>query len=418
MTHLERKILDAIAVDDLLADLSALIPLRSLGGSEGAAQTWVASRLAALGMETDVWDIDFDELRGHPAYTAEIEREKGIGVAGSTGRGEGRTLIMNGHVDVVPEGDASGWSVPPWQATIRDGRVYGRGSADMKGGLCCALAAARALTAAGVELAGRLVIESVIGEEDGGCGTLAAIERGYRGDGAIVMEPTGLDVAPAHAGALGFRLEVRGRAAHGSLRDEGVSPIEKFFPIYDALIALERERNASVTHPLFSSYRLPVALSVGVLHSGKWPSTVAETLTCEGRFGVPPGEDLDAARDVFERAVSEASQADPWLREHPPVVTWSGAQFEPAETPADSPVVGTLAAALRAAASRVPVIRGVPYGADMRLLVRQGRTPTVIFGPGDVRRAHAVDEFVPIDELVTAARTLALTAVRFCGHAG
>ncbi|MGD8869689.1 MAG: ArgE/DapE family deacylase, partial [Gemmatimonadales bacterium] len=320
-------------------------------------------------------------------------------------------------VDVVSEGERSRWTVPPWEGTIRDGRLYGRGACDMKGALACALFAAAAIRDAGVRLNGRLLIESVVGEEDGGCGTLAALERGYRGDGAIVLEPTRMTVAPAQAGALNFRIRISGAAAHGCFRDEGVSPIEKFIPVYQALAALERERNADVAHPLFVDYPLPYALSVGTVHSGAWASTVAEELVCEGRYGVAVGEDLASARAALEAAVKAAAAADAWLREHPPRVEWWGAQFEAAETPVESDIVSTLCGAVAALTGTPPPIQGMPYGADMRLLVNEGATPTVIYGPGDVRRAHAPDEYVDIAELEAVARALALAAVRFCGVA-
>lgn len=416
-TDLERRVLDAVGLEALVDDLGDLVRCRSLGGEETPVQERVAGVMARLGMEVDRWEIDLDRLRRHPAYSAEIERSHALGVVGRTGRGGGPTLVLNAHVDVVPAGDETLWSVPPWRATRDGDRIYGRGTADTKGGLCCALAAVRALRDAGVGLAGTLLVHSVVGEEDGGVGTLAAIERGHTGDGAIVLEPTELVVAPAQAGALGFRLTVPGRAAHGALRAEGISPFDKYLPIYRGLREFEADRNRDVADPLFADYELPFALCIGKLRSGIWASTEAESLTCEGRLGISPGEDPDEARRAFAAVVDTATRADPWLRDHPPELRWCGAQYEPAATAVDHPVVTTLAAAHETATGRAPVVRGMPYGADMRLLVRQGGVPTVLYGPGDVRRAHAPDEFVPVSELAAAARTLALTLLRFCGAA-
>jgi acetylornithine deacetylase len=285
----------------------------------------------------------------------------------------------------------------------------------MKGGLCCTLFAAKALLDAGVRLKGKLMIESVIGEEDGGVGTLAAVLRGYRADGAVVVEPTQLAVAPAQAGALNFRVTVPGRSAHGSIREEGVSAIEKFIPVYQALMALEQERNQQVQHPLFARYELPYALCVGTVQAGDWASTVAESLTFEGRYGVAVGEDVAAARRVLEETVARAAQADPWLREHPPLVAWWGGQFEPASIAVDHPIVETVRDAYGDVTGTAARVEGMTYGADMRLLVNEGNTPTVLFGPGDVRNAHRPDEYVPVAELTTAVCTLALTCQRFCG---
>ena len=417
MHEVERRVLDAIDADGLLACLRELVAIRSLDGQELAVQEHVAAQMRRLGLEVDVWELDFVALRQHPAFCWEVERERGLGVVGVLGEDRGgRSLIFNGHVDVVPAGDEANWRYPPWAGMIADGRVYGRGALDMKGGLCCALFAAKALRDAGVRLKGRLMIESVIGEEDGGVGMLAAVLRGYSADGAVIVEPTELCVAPAQAGALNFRLTVHGRSAHACVREEGVSAIEKFIPVHAALMELERERNAGVRDPLYARYALPYALCIGRVSAGNWPSSVAERLVCEGRYGVAIGEDLAEARRRFEAAVAQAAQADPWLREHPPIVEWWGGQFEPANVAVDHPIVTTVADAFSAATGAAPRLEGMTYGADMRLLVNVGHTPTVMFGPGDVRNAHRPDEFVPIADLVAVTRTLALTALRFCGY--
>jgi acetylornithine deacetylase len=286
----------------------------------------------------------------------------------------------------------------------------------MKGGLCCALFAAKAIHEAGVKLKGRLLIESVIGEEDGGVGTLAAVLRGYQADGAVVVEPTELFVAPAQAGALNFRVTVPGLAAHGCVREEGVSAIEKFFPLYQAILILEQERNRHFQDPLFTRYSLPYPICVGALQAGNWASSVAESLTFEGRYGVAVGENLKAARILLEETLAHAAKADPWLRDHPPQVEWWGGQFAPAGIPVDDPIVTAVSEALAEVRGYPAHLEGMTYGADMRLLVNEGRTPTVLFGPGDVRQAHRPDEYVPVVDLEIAVQTLALTALRFCGY--
>jgi acetylornithine deacetylase len=414
LTAAEAAVLDRIDRTTLLADLSALIAIDSVAGRETPAQEWMAARLRELGGTVDTWDIDFAELQRHPAFSMEVERDHGLGVVGAVGTGNGRTLILNGHVDVVPTGDATQWSAPPFAATIRDGRVIGRGACDMKGGLAAGLAAMRAIVASGVPLNGRLALHSVIAEEDGGAGTLATLQRGHTGDAALSMEPTELTLAPAHAGALSFRIRVPGRAAHGCVREEGVSALETFRPVHDALLALEAERNQRLRQPLFERYRLPYALSIGRVTAGDWPSSVPDLLLCEGRYGIAPGEDAMAAQREFEDAVAAAARIDPFLRDRPPTVEWWGGQFLPAATPVDAPIVATVSDAIVAVTGDAPRIEGMTYGADMRLLVNEGRIPTVLFGPGDVRHAHRPDEHVAIADLLTVARVIAVTALRFC----
>jgi len=268
---------------------------------------------------------------------------------------------------------------------------------------------------AGLRLRGRLLVASVAGEEDGGLGTLALLERGYRADGALITEPTDLRLITAQAGSYMFRLTVEGKAAHGSVREEGVSAVEKFWPLFDALRDLETERNSAGGGELYARYRLPWPIEVGTLQAGEWASSVPGRLVCEGRCGIAVGEDPAAARRALEEAVARAAAADPWLRDHSPRVDWWGGRFDPAVTDPADPLVETVRSAACDATGRAPSLEGVTYGSDHRLLVNVGRIPTVLFGPGDVRVAHMADEYVPLDQLRAAAEALVVTAVRFCG---
>ena len=413
LTAAEAAVLNLIDREAMLRDLSQLIGFESLGGHETPVQEWMAARLHQLGLDVDMWNIDFDMLRQHPAFSMEVPRERGVGVVGTLGDGDGPVFVLNGHVDVVPVGDLSQWTAPPFEATIRDNAVLGRGACDMKGGIAAALAALSAVIAARAPLRGRIAMQSVIAEEDGGAGTLASLLRGHGGDGALSMEPTELMLAPAHAGALSFRIRVPGRSAHGCVREEGVSAIETFRPVHDALLALEAERNVRLRQPLFERYHLPYALSIGRISAGDWPSSVPDLLVCEGRYGIAPGEDAAVAKSEFEHAVASAASHHPHLAEHSPVVEWWGGQFMPAQTAVDTRIVTTTTAAISDVMGGAPCVEGMTYGADMRLLVNEGHIPTVLFGPGNVRRAHRPDEFVPIDDLLTVARVVAVTALRF-----
>ena len=247
--------MDRVDESWLLETLAGLVAIPSWEGKERAAQEYMAAVMAGLGMDLDVWEIDEAELRRHPDYATEIEREDPLGVVGRVGWGAGgrdggtvdgngnhesRTLVLNGHVDVVPPGDEGRWETPPFEMVARGGRVYGRGVLDMKGPLVAGLAGVKAVLDGGAGLGGSLLFQSVIGEEDGGLGTLASALRGHVGDGAVVLEPTRLAVATAQAGALNFRLTVPGRAAHGALRHEGLSALENFMRLYGDLMDFER----------------------------------------------------------------------------------------------------------------------------------------------------------------------------------
>lgn len=411
----EQAVVDAVSEDALVELVGELVEIPSLSGEETAGQRVVADRLTAVGMDVDTWEIDVAELADHPWYSAEVDRDVALGVVGHIGDGDGPTLLLDGHIDVVPTGDPNDWTSPPFTASVRGGRVYGRGTCDMKGGLAAAIHAAEVLVASGVELAGRLSIASVVGEEDGGCGTLALLEHGVTADACVITEPTELSVVPTVAGALSWRITVRGRSAHGCLREEGVSAIEAFLPVHAAVLELERERNCRLGGELFAWLDRPFAICGGRIAGGDWPSSEADWLTWEGRYGVAPGEDLAAARREFEAAVGAAAERDLWLADHPPTVQWWGGQFYPGHTDVEDPIVTTVTGASGAVTGQAPAVCGMPYGCDLGLTVNVGAIPTVVFGPGDVRDAHRPDESVPIAELVTAARALAVAALRFCG---
>ena len=419
LTPLEQSAIDAIDMDGLLHTLYQLVSVPSVDGTaaENEVQDEVAHILRNLGFEIDRWTFDYSSLQKHPAFSAEVERTEGIGVVGSWGQGDGPSLILNGHVDVVAAGDEKNWSVNPWQTTIQDGKVYGRGALDMKGGLCCGIFAAKAIMDAGISLNGKLIIQSVIGEEDGGSGMLATILRGHVADAAIIMEPTEMAIAPAQAGALNFRVTVPGLAAHGATRYEGVSAIEKFIPLYNAIMQLEAERNASFNNPLFTDYEIAYPICVGTLNAGIWASTVAEECQFEGRYGIAVGEDINSAKAQFERVVAETAAADEWMSKHSPVVEWWGGQFESAGISADEPILNTIESSFQTITGKDATQKGMPYGADMRLLVNNGNVPTLMFGPGDVRKAHQPDEYVPLADLEQVTKVLCLTIMRFCGVA-
>src|SRR3989440_4924090 len=307
------KVLEALDPNACVRLAQDLIRVPSVTGDERAVQDLVALMLEEAGLEVDRFDADVSRLKAHPRFPGmEVERREAILVAGLLGQKGERSLILNGHVDVVPPGDRQAWHASPWSAHIHAGRLYGRGACDMKAGLAVGISAAAALKKSGLPLRGRLVVQSVVGEEDGGIGSSAMAQRGYRADAAFVLEPTRLRIIPAQAGALSFRLRVSGRSAHASVRYEGVSAIEKFELVEARLRQLEFALNQQA-HPLFSHYPIAYALSVGRVRAGSWSSTVPDELECEGRVGVPVGMASSEVRRMFAAAGADAGQRDAWL---------------------------------------------------------------------------------------------------------
>ena len=418
-SDLEQRVLAAVEAEfePTIARIQAAVQRPSITGQEGLVQDLMAEMLRAAGMTVDVWEPQHADFREYPEYIAEeppfVGRPNVVGIL--KGAGGGRSIAINGHIDVVPVGDEGAWTYPPFSATRANGRIYGRGSTDMKGGLIAGIGAIRAIQAAGVRLKGDVMVQSVIGEESGGVGTLAVVLRGHIADGVLIAEPTQLNISPAGGGCLMFRITVHGRSAHAALRYEGESALEHWYPLHAALLALEAERNRTLYHPLYEHLPNKVPFNVGRLEAGNWPSSVPETLVAEGRFGVLPGEEMNDVRAGFERALAAAAQADPWLREHPPELEWYGAQFGTAEIAADHPLVRTLYDAFVDAAGREPGVEGVAWGSDMRFFTEIARVPAVLFGPGNVALAHYTDEFVPEEEIRQAMRVDALTILRWCG---
>jgi acetylornithine deacetylase len=418
----------AVDRERIVEDLRALVRIPSITGSEERVAAWAADTLGEIGMRVELVRPDLAAIKADPAWPGEemprtslpvvIGRAGAAGATGSKGASGSRPrVILSGHLDVVPPGDPATWTADPWGAEIRDGRLYGRGSCDMKGGVASILGAVRALRSSGEldRLDGELMVVLVPSEEDGGQGTLAAIRAGATGAVAIITEPSNLDVVVAHAGAITFRLTVPGRAAHASQRREGISALDKLFVLGRALEADEARRNGAETDPLMADLGLPYPTIIGIVQGGEWASTVLDRVTADGRYGVRLGQSAAGAEAELRAAIAEACAADDFLRENPATVEITGGRFGSARVPSDHALPTGLAEVAEAISGRRPALLGEPYGADMQMFVNVGETPCVIYGPGDVRVAHSAAEFVPLDEVETCARVLAAWVLRELG---
>jgi len=421
----DRATFDAARVDEavdvlrpeLIDFARSLVRIPSVSGSEQAAQRAIAAKYESLGLAVDIVPSVREELDTHPAFCDDaipfVDRLNVV--ARWRGNGGGRSLILNGHMDVVPPGDLAKWTRDPWGGEIEGDRLYGRGACDMKSGLASAVFAVQALQAIGVALRGDVLLQSVIGEESGGVGTLATIVRGYRADACVIMEPMNLRLAPVQTGALTFRITVNGRAAHACMRPHGVSAITEFVPIVTALEHLNADRHQRFRDALFDDPNNIASLSIGTVRAGDWPSTVPDLLVAEGRLGVFPNESVADARAALETAVHEVASGRAWLRDNPPVVEWVEGQFEPGTTPLDAPIVERLSRSHEAVTGMPASLFGVPCGTDLRLFTRHAGIPTVLYGPGNVIHAHAADEYISLEQVVTCTKVLARTMLTWCG---
>lgn len=391
----------------------------SVQNEEFPIQESIAKRLAAMGLDVDVWVMEGDELIKHPYFVSPRQTfANSPNVVGVwKGTGGGRSIILNGHVDVVPAGDEAQWTYPPFSGEIVDGKLYGRGATDMKGGNLASLLAIQVLQALGVKLKGDVIFQSVVEEESGGAGTLAAILRGYKADAALIPEPTNLKIFPKQQGSMWFRLTVKGRSAHGGTRYEGVSAIEKSMLVVQAIAQLEKERNERMTDPLYEQLPIPIPINIGVIEGGKWPSSVADLVKLEGRMGVAPGEQMADAKAEMAAALQRLAEEDPWFAEHPVELEWYGAQWVPGSVALDHPLMEILQRQFVAVMGKQAVVEASPWGTDGGLLTLLAETPAIVVGPGVTAVAHYPNEYVELEDVFRCAEIFALTLIEWCGIA-
>ena len=418
LTDAEARVMCAVDEEWLVDRLCRLIAVPSVGGSaaESEIQYLLAGWLEELDCDVDRWQIDLaDAATSVDAPGQEVERTEAWGVVGTAGGAENGApaLVLSGHTDVVPAGDLSQWAGDPFVPRVSGKAVHGRGACDMKAGVVASLGALAAVRSAGVRLRRPLAIHCVVGEEDGGLGAWATLRRGHTGDVCVIPEPSAQAVVTANAGALTFRLEVPGRAAHAAMREQGVSAIEEFAAVHAGLIAFEAERQKDAD-PRFDGRPYPYGLSIGRVVAGDWASSVPDRLMAEGRYGVRLGEPVAVARAVFESRLAEICAESAWLSRHPVRLTWTGGAFASGQLPAGHALLPVVRRAVADAGGGTPAERAISAGSDLRQYAAAG-IPTLHYGPGDLDLAHGPTERVPVDEVVVAARAFALLAVRTCG---
>lgn len=398
-----------IDADRVRRDLEYLIAIPSVTGDEEQIQAALAGLLLGEGFDVENFDGDLQQLEADPRFPGmEVERSSlPVTVARfDTGR-PGPTVLIDAHVDVVPPGEPETWTTPAFEPAFRNGNVYGRGACDMKGGLVAAFEALRELKADPDGLVGQVLLALVPGEEDGGSGSFAVIRAGYTADVCVIPEPTGLDIVVAHGGAITFTLDVPGKAAHASMRREGVSALDNLAYLVEALKNDERLRNEAESDPRMAAIGLPYPTIIGQVIGGNWASTVMDRVVARGRYGVTVTQDAAGAATDLRTAIAEACAAHPFLSEHPVEVSIWGGRFDSASVPSEHELPRGISRAHQAVLGRPAAAVGAPYGADMRLFIQEAGIPTVMYGPGSVRAAHSADEHVPLDEVVSCARVLA-----------
>jgi len=402
--------------DEVVAFLQELVRIPSVTGEEGPIQQFIAGRLKEMGLTVDVFEPDLASLRKHPAFVEESRGYEGrpnvVGLL--KGAGGGKSLLFNGHVDVIPAGAPESWQHASWSGDLADGRIYGRGASDMKAGLAAMTMAVKAILDCGVRLRGDVILEYTVDEELSGNGTLACVMKGYKADGGICCETSSMRVQPGSIGRIWFEIKVKGKAAGIQRRWEGVNAIDKGYRVTQAVADFEGLRVGRMSHPLYPDIRGAIPCMVGVFESGSYHSAFPDSCLLKGSMATVPGEDSAAVKKEFVEFIRAKVADDSWLKDHPPEVIFTGYFAEPSAIPVDSPIVQALCRKFTEVTGQEPVISGREGAADIRFMNRYGETPTVIFGPGMTEQMHANNEWANIGDLIQATKILSQTILEWC----
>ncbi len=375
---------DAVALARALIQIDSRNPtLAPDSPGEGDCARALASVLDDWGFSVELTET----VPGRPNVVARL------------GPSDSPVLMLNGHLDVV---GVEGMIHEPFAAEIRANRIYGRGSADMKGGLAAMCAAA--VTGAGPKARRQIMVAAVVDEEYESLGMRALLASGVRAQAAIITEPTNLSICPAHRGFAWLDVSLRGRAAHGSRYDIGVDAITHAGLLLADLEQLERTRESGARHPLLGRG----SLHASIIRGGVGMSTYPEACELAIERRTLPGESAERAMREITDACDRVKAAHPGFDAR---VTLSTAQL-PSDVPADAPIVKRLQGALKRENLAVK-IEGLSAWTDAALLNEAG-IPAICFGPGDIALAHAAEEFVPVEEIGLATRVLTRVVREWC----
>jgi acetylornithine deacetylase len=409
----------------MIDTLTRFVAARSQSGAEEPAAAFMERTFAGLGLESERIVLNSSLIEGLPMFSCACDPDNGRFnlMARHVPRGsDGRSVLFNGHIDVVPTGPESLWAKPPYEAWVADGWLYGRGSGDMKGGIVCALMALRALRELGLQPAGRVGFNAVLDEENTGNGTLATVHALQNAlaksrltdfDAVVIPEPFAETMMSAQVGVCWLFIEITGKPAHVAYMSEGINPIEAGIAIMADLKALEAEWNApEVRHPLFRDASHPINFNLGRIEGGEWNSSVPCTCTMGIRFGFFPGTSArDATRIVTDRIRATSSRVNAALK----VEIVSRGHFSPGcEYDLESPAMKALAAAHEK-------VNGVPPDRVASTATTDGRhfalmtdIPVAVYGPV-ARNIHGIDESVSLASMKRVAATMAHFMVDWCG---
>ena len=400
--------------------LQELVRIPSPSGHERDVQRWVARRMADLGLAVDSFDIDPSAMARVPGFndTPRPYADRPCVVGVLRGVGGGRSLILNAHADTAPVEEPSSWSRPPYSGEIVDGRLYGRGAWDDKAGIAEMLLVVEALRLAGVRLRGDLILKSVVEDETTGNGTLACLARGYTADGAIIVDGTWPErYIVSHLGHVWFRITLHGATGHAAAR--GGNPVDAIGPVVAALRQMVAHQNQGRTGEGDFADR-PAFINFGQVDGGVWPGAIPGRCTIDGTYGFPPPDDRQTAHARLTAAIDAVTAMPGWSLETAPALSYPGFDVPPLVNPSVNEITTLLSGTIERLHGGRLTEHVVAGCCDLRHYTSgrpQPAIPACLYGPGGGKGAHATDEYFLLEHLPVVARTLASTAIRWCGVA-
>jgi len=420
-TEEEQAILHAVTAAHAQAQsmLAELVSHPSLLGQEESAQNYMAGIFAGMGLRVERFAIDEAKIRQHPGYSPSIVSYDGrtnvVGIHEPRGPVQGRSLILNGHIDVVPIGHEKLWTHPPFQPHVEGDRLYGRGAMDMKAGLIVNAMALQALQRAGYEPAAKVYLQSVIEEECTGNGALACLVEGYTADAALIPEPTHEAVMDAQLGVMWLTLEVSGMPVHAAWAHTGIDAIAFTQYLIDKLRERETFWNLPENkHHAFCKHEHPINFNLGRLAGGEWTSSVATHCRADIRIGYYPGRTTAEVRQELEEVLQQAHAAHPKNASVQYQVRYEGFQSEGLVVNLEEPVIQTLMDCHRSITGEHCGTHTLPGTTDVKFFHLYGKIPATCYGPTG-EHLHGIDEWVSLASLHRVTQVYALFMARWCG---
>lgn len=403
--------------DDQVRFLQRLGQYQSTLGNEAGIQRFLENTFREMGMQTESFVPDLKKISSHPAYSP-VEwsydgRPVVVGTLKNEGDKKGKSLILQGHIDVVSPEPLRLWDYDPWGSTIVGDKMYGRGICDMKSGVAAMIYAVKAIKESGVKLGADILVESVIEEECTGNGALATLVEGYKAEGALIPEPFGLSGLTAQVGVIWVRIRVTGAGAHVERASQAVNAIEKAYVIIDALKKY-RDKINTRKHPDFEHLEHPLNVNVGIINSGDWASSVPCDCVLEARVGFYPDQDPQDIKDEVQAWLLEATKKDSWLKETPPEITFYGFHAHGVSLDSKMEIFKVLNESHRKTQGTEMTYTSATATTDIRFYNLFYDIPATCYGPIGAN-LHAPNEWVDLPSVKDCTKTYVAFILDWCG---